>query len=164
MADQNGPKGIIVDEMLIKLGRFLRMAGYHVIIPRGRTDREIASIAMEKDLLLLTRDKDLSNMKGPLSLKIISDNIDEQMKEMTGSKYIGSIRRETTRCPACDSILDMVTDIDIISQLDVPQKVKERQEIFFTCPDCEKIYWKGKHWDRILQILLETGLEPIPYT
>ena len=55
---------LFCDEMLIKLGRWLRVAGYDTRIARqGMSDRQIMQLAREENRCLITRD---SNFEMPL--------------------------------------------------------------------------------------------------
>ncbi|MFO8051622.1 MAG: Mut7-C RNAse domain-containing protein [Thermoplasmatota archaeon] len=155
-------KGLICDEMLKKLTRWLRIAGYDVLSPSAKDDRELARLAMDTDRILITRDKDLSNMRGPITLKIISDDIDEQLEEI-GSNLASSINRSFSRCPLCNGRLVPVQRNDLPDRCSkkIPPKVLHHFRRFYICTECGKIYWRGSHWNNILKRLKDHGFEPI---
>jgi hypothetical protein len=155
--------GFIVDEMLQKLGRFLRIAGFNVLIPRGVQDREMAEMAEKEGMVLLTRDKDLSNMKGLHSIRIISDDVSIQLQELKGRGALKEIMRSSSRCPACNTILSFLSKENILTgdvDLKVPPKVLDHQTSFYLCRGCNKIYWQGRQWEDIAVTLKDIGLLP----
>jgi hypothetical protein len=51
-----------------------------------------------------------------------------------------------TRCTCCNALIEPV---DAAELRDVPQRVGKRQERFWRCPGCERIYWEGSHHRRM---------------
>jgi len=35
----------------------------------------------------------------------------------------------------------------------VPPRVRENNELFYYCPNCEKIYWEGSHTERMRAVI-----------
>jgi hypothetical protein len=134
------------------------MAGYDTIVPIDDDDNAIYGIAKSTGRLLLTRDKDLSNRKGISSLRVHSDDIEGQLLEFI-KDYHASEDRGTTRCPLCNGVLEAIPRDDVVGL--VPLKVQTMHDNFYRCGSCEKIYWSGTHWDRIVQGLSSVGLAPV---
>jgi uncharacterized protein with PIN domain len=155
----------ICDEMLQKLARWLRIAGYDVLSPRDLTDAEIADMAIEQGRVLLTRDKDLARMKGPCSLRILSEDLDKQLEEVFRIYSPRVYTPENSRCPVCNGTLEVINreKVDNAAIFNgIPEKVIGYHDVFFRCRECGKIYWIGKHWDRIKDLLSRFGIDPIP--
>ena len=152
----------LCDEMLRKLARWLRIAGYDVISPVGLTDRELYRISVSNMRVLLTRDRDLSNMKGIESLLIISDDLVTQLREVFDSYPVKDNPPGKSRCPACNGDLVSIRKADLSREDEelIPPGVLEKQSIFLICSGCSKVYWYGKHWEKITSILGEYGLIP----
>ncbi|MGA1820910.1 MAG: Mut7-C RNAse domain-containing protein [Thermoplasmatota archaeon] len=152
----------LCDEMLSKLARWLRMAGYDVISPRGLTDRELNQISVSEGRVLLTRDRDLSNMKGIESLLVRSDDLVTQLAEVFESYPVNDNPPGKSRCPVCNGELVSIrkSDLERKDEMNIPTKVMENQSLFLICSECSKIYWYGTHWEGITSILKEHGLMP----
>jgi uncharacterized protein len=56
-----------------------------------------------------------------------------------------------TRCLECNSSLERVHKASIENQL--PEETKSTYNIFYQCPTCRKIYWKGSHHARMNTII-----------
>lgn len=135
----------IVDHMLGSLARWLRMLGYDSRYEKDLADNEIIEIAEREERIILTRDKDLA--KSSHGFFVSETSLDEQLlavKEAFGLKF----HPDGIRCSVCNGRLIEVDPREI--EDDVPQKPLESCSKFWRCGDCEKIYWDGTHWDRIL--------------
>ncbi len=150
----------ISDLMLGKLCRWLRMAGFDVIFPKDLDDDGLISLSIKTDRFLLTRDKDLSDRKEGRALRILSVDVDDQLEELILAfpDIIG--RSRTSRCPECNSLLEMVDRGSLMDAPNylVPEKVLRYHKTFLLCQSCEKTYWKGTHWVRIESRLRTHGL------
>ncbi|MEA3558393.1 MAG: Mut7-C RNAse domain-containing protein [Candidatus Thermoplasmatota archaeon] len=159
---QTEDQGFVCDEMLKKLTRWLRIAGYNVISPSMKDDGEIAKLSIETDRVLITRDKDLSKRKGPTTLLMISDDLDLQLEEI--KRYIFTIKdpRGRSRCPLCNGDLSYVKRAELTPSMieTIPGRTLSSFDTFFICCECNKIYWKGSHWNRIIERLSKHSMEP----
>jgi uncharacterized protein with PIN domain len=157
-----GKRGFVVDEMLWKLGRFLRIAGFEVSIPRPTDDNELARISIEENKILLTRDRDLSSRKDACSFRIYSDNIILQLRELKEGLDLDDLPREGSNCPACGHYLVIIPGNDLDKRIEsgIPPKVRLKQDPIYFCEKCGKVYWRGKHWEGIARILGEYDLLP----
>ncbi|MFW3147330.1 MAG: Mut7-C RNAse domain-containing protein [Thermoplasmatota archaeon] len=153
----------ICDEMLKKLSRWLRIAGYDVLSPDVDTDEEIVALAMRTGRIVLTRDKDLSNRRGIEALRIVSDELKEQLEEFLLQFPRESFAPGPTRCPLCNGSLRRYKKgkgPNPEMEIDIPSKVKEEMDFFYVCSSCRKIYWEGTHWRRIETLLGPMGMMP----
>ena len=148
--------GLLVDAMLGKLARWLRLLGYDAVYWRDGSDAELAAWARAEGRLIITRDHELAGRRGVKALLITSETLEEQVtqvREALGSRLCIQRPSPLTRCPECNGEL---ADLPrgLASGL-VPAYVWHTQEAFRRCPDCGRIYWKGTHWPG-LQARLET--------
>lgn len=161
--EKRAKNGFIADEMLQKLGRFLRIAGYDVLIPQGVPDRRLAVMSRELNSILLTRDKDLSNTNEAMAFRILSDELGKQLEEMRVNGLFDDVERTETRCPLCGEVLKKMEKgsqpFNEISD-NIPEKVIYHHDTFFSCRGCKKIYWHGRQWEDILKVLDGHGLSP----
>jgi uncharacterized protein with PIN domain len=63
-----------------------------------------------------------------------------------------------TRCSLCNAPLAPVEKQSVQDR--VPPKAFARHDHFWTCRACDKIYWKGTHYDEMLALLRRS--EPRP--
>jgi len=155
-------RGFICDEMLGKLTRWLRMIGYDTLYPRGKTDRDLSELSVSEKRVLLTRDRDLACMRDPLTFFIKEEKVAGQIGEMVELLKSGRVPRGTTRCPMCNGVLSAVQRCNADEFIEeIPDRVKEKAEVFYTCGGCGKVYWEGTHTDSIKKILNRYDMELI---
>ena len=148
----------LADVMLARPGRWLRMFGYDTVIAKEpQTDQELISLAKEQDRVILTRDKTLAaKTQGGKAVKTIyikARTPDKQLEEIVRGLKLKISFPENTRCSQCNGELE-VTTREKVKEL-VPKKVKS--DVFWQCKSCQKVYWKGSHWDRIENVIKKLG-------
>ncbi len=145
----------VVDTMLGDLARWLRMLGYDVVYSRKLMDWQILRIAEKDNRIILTRDRGLHARALKKKLKstlISSDNIEDRLYIVAKKHGIRLyILCDKTRCPICNAPLVKVNKDQIANE--VPKPVYERYYDFWKCPKCGKVYWRGRHWIKIEEIL-----------
>ncbi|MGA1848846.1 MAG: Mut7-C RNAse domain-containing protein [Thermoplasmatota archaeon] len=158
-------RGFICDEMLKKLARWLRMAGYDVLSPVENSDDELVDLSSREDRILLTRDKDLSNRKDANSYRIISDALDEQLIEFLRMFPRENYAPGQTRCALCNGALHYVSGYRIENDQELRNRIPDNVLLYikeyYRCASCGKLYWKGGHWARISERLDRFSLSPI---
>jgi hypothetical protein len=134
------------DEMLGSLARWLRIMGYDTNYEKDRGDDEILRSAQEQGRVLLTRDEELADRAAPLSLYILSDDIDAQLRQVVDA-YNLAADEAMVRCTVCNGELDRTPKEELLGV--VPTGALENHQEFFRCRSCGKVYWKGSHWNNI---------------
>ncbi len=134
----------LADLMLMRLARWLRMAGQDVSNPpEGADDSDLIEIALKEKRTLLTRDKVLARRcekAGIGSLLIISSDLDEQLGELEDAGIVLELNPE--RCTLCNGPLEEVESSEIVGD---PPRLEEGAT-FWRCERCGKLYWQGSHW------------------
>lgn len=146
--------------MLGKLTRWLRLAGEDVVcvndysIPPEKEDQFLLEKAEKDTRILITRDTELYRMAVRKNLRTIlleeKENIAKQLAKI--SEYLGediSINPEESRCPVCNGELEPLEKTEILEK--VPETVLQKNEKFWKCKKCDKIYWPGGHWKKITE-------------
>lgn len=139
----------IVDGMLGKLCRWLRMLGYDTLyLGSSDSDNELIKLALESSRILLTRDFQLyrkalkSNVK---AIYVKSGIVEDQLRQLALDCGIElSMNFNCSRCPLCNHPLKRISVNEISNR--IPESVKLNSKIFWFCDNCSKIYWIGKHW------------------
>jgi uncharacterized protein with PIN domain len=135
-----------VDEMLGSLARWLRIMGYDTTYKKDQGDNEILRSSKEEGRILLTRDEELAARGAPLSLYILSDDIDQQLGQVANAFELVA-NEDMVRCTMCNGELELVPKEELNDK--VPKGALENNQEFFRCKSCGKIYWKGSHWNNI---------------
>jgi uncharacterized protein len=145
---------LLCDHMLGTLAKWLRFMGYDTAYPGPLSDTEILRLASAEDRIVLTRDKELSSRR-PGSVRVRSDDLDEQVREVAsilGLRVIDPL----SRCSVCNVRLETLSPEE--ASTSIPSGVRDRQNVFWRCPSCRRIYWQGSHWTKMIERLNELEL------
>jgi uncharacterized protein len=166
--NQQKEPAFLVDFMLGKLARWLRIFGYDAKYAReGAKDTPQNKAALVLDSLrenriVLTASRALSEKKAWKLILIESGDIAGQLKQAAAEAGIRfSVKKLFTRCAVCNSPIEEVKDKEEVRAL-VPEYVFKTQDVFSRCTGCKKIYWKGTHWDLLLKDLQKAGIKTEP--
>lgn len=140
---------LLLDEMLGKLARELRVLGYDAAYAHGSDDDAILERADREDRLLVTRDRQLADRAGSSALLLETRQVDEQL-ETTIERLELSPSPEAflSRCLECNVELEAAEQPDRLPR-DVPEQPHWR------CPSCDRVYWQGTHARDMLERLAE---------
>lgn len=136
--------------MLLRMARWLRMAGHDVSNPpMDADDLDLMQIAKDEERTLITRDRDLAKRcrrDGVDCILVESSDLDDQLREMVLLGIDLEMRPE--RCTICNGPLREMTESE-------PREVANlaEDEPLWRCESCGKLYWEGSHWARIKERL-----------
>ena len=94
---------LLVDAMLGRLVRWLRLMGYDATYWRDGSDEALIAAAQAEDRLIVTRDHALAGRRGVRALLIAAEGLDEQIAEARTA--LGGAPAPFTRCSACGGAL-----------------------------------------------------------
>jgi hypothetical protein len=115
-------------------------------------DDEIVLASLEEKRAILTKDRGiLKRNEVTHGYFVRSTKVEEQVKEILNRFDLKNEIKEFSRCLECDELLKPIKKETIIDQL--PPKVANSQYEFYRCPVCNKIYWKGMHYLRMLKFI-----------
>jgi uncharacterized protein with PIN domain len=149
-------KRFIVDVMLGRLAKWLRIIGYDTLYFRKIEDSQLIRMAVREGRILLTRDIELFNRGGFQGLLIDSADLKTQLAQVIEEAELRPKIKTSVRCPRCNEGLKAVQREQIRGL--VPKYVYATQREFSRCPRCERIFWRGTHWQRIERRLREMGI------
>ena len=138
----------LCDEMLQRLGSWLRAAGYDTLIESdGRDDYELLREAIAEQRRLLTRDRKLLEYRRAPGHVILleGNNLEACAASLSHQLPIDWLYRPFTRCLVCNTELCLA---DEALRAAVPADVR-RQSGTLYCPTCNKVYWDGSHVRRM---------------
>lgn len=152
----------MVDQMLMRLGRWLRLMGQDVANPDDADDRQLMERAKAENRTLLTRDRRLAeacSKAGISCILIHSAHLEDQLKEIAGRGIF--LELKPLRCTICNYPLRRIEAGEIragemgSSEIGAGERESSEKEIW-QCEGCKKLYWEGSHWRNI-----ETSLDKV---
>jgi len=140
------PPKLLCDEMLMRLGRWLRAAGYDTEQAiNGENDRELFQRAHREDRRLLTRDHKLLEYRHADGAVILlrGNDLDEQVRELGQRLPIDWLYRPLSRCLVCNTQLNSGAPHDASIPDDIDRETLQH------CLGCGRVYWEGSHSRRM---------------
>lgn len=145
-------KRFILDTHLGRLAAYLRTLGFDTIYSNDLLDDELALISAQEERILLTRDH------GLLKHNIVTHGYwvrttlpREQVVEVVNYFDLVPLMIPFRRCVHCNGLLQAVSKELILHRL-LPETRQHHSE-FYICPVCDRIYWKGSHYRRMLNFI-----------
>jgi uncharacterized protein with PIN domain len=133
----------IVDGMLGKLAKWLKILGFDALFLPADDDRILAA-ARREGRTLLTRDRELIRRAGRHpALLIESTTWPDQVRQVLARFDLYGEARPFTRCLECNALLEPFSRA-AAAQI-VPPHVLEKSSSFSLCPGCGRVYWAGTH-------------------
>jgi uncharacterized protein with PIN domain len=142
----------VLDTHLGRLAAYLRMLGFDTIYRNDTADEELAQISSQEGRILLTRDR------GLLKRGVVTHGY--CMRETAPRRQLVEVLRRFDlfgavkpfqRCMRCNGLLRPVPKTSIIHRL--PPRTQRYYDEFRICPGCDRIYWKGSHYQRMQQLI-----------
>ena len=142
----------VLDVHLGKLAAYLRMLGFDAKYRNDYPDQELAQIAGEEERILLTRDRRLlmrSQVQRGHCLRSMVPQ--DQILEVVQRYHLKPYIKPFQRCLHCNGILQEVDKRSIEPRLEPLTRLYYTE--FRICPDCQNIYWKGSHFQRMQKLV-----------
>ncbi len=138
----------IVDAMLGKLAKKLRLLGYDSLYSSSMDDDEIIKLARNEKRILITKDVPLlqkAKKHQIETIQITKEDEIEQFLQINEKATLGefTVSGDNSRCSVCNGELQYTEKNDVSEK--VPRGVLENMNDFWICKDCKKIYWEGTH-------------------
>jgi len=141
----------ICDQMLGTLAKWLRIYGFDTFYADSEmSDNKLIDISKNEKRVLITRDKNLMQMAKKQKIEVIgidSTDINEQIKKVIGNIEFDK-NNVLSRCILCNTKIYELKKNEVKNK--VPKRVFESNEKFWFCQKCKKIYWKGTHYENMI--------------
>jgi uncharacterized protein len=142
-------KHFVIDSMLGKLAKWLRILGFDVRYEQLKNQEQIDAYRRQ-GFLLITRNRKWSGQSRVFWLKA-NDPL-EQLREVVLQVPVAPQEiRLLQRCIRCNDQLEEIAREDAFGH--VPDYVFETHTSFRQCLACQRIYWSGSHPKRVMQRL-----------
>lgn len=137
----------LCDEMLARLARLLRAAGYDAeLASGGERDTPMLRRVKAEGRVLVTRDRELAARAAPAAILLKADGLEAQARALSAALPIDWRRAPFTRCVVDNTPLREATPAEIAR---APQGVRQMGGAFRACPACGRTYWPGSHVKRL---------------
>jgi len=147
----------IVDAMLGKLARWLRMLGHDVIYSTELSDSGLLELAKKENRVLLTKDLELYQRaiaRGIDALYLEGKTEAERLAEVAKRYNLTlEIDMEKSHCPLCNTKLEATPKEQLSGELE--KNTFTYYDKFWKCPNCGQVYWQGAHWKQICNTVKE---------
>ena len=136
----------MVDHMVIKLGKYLRILGYDAAWDGTVRTHELIARANAEHRVFLTRNTHLADQYAEPERVVILKHTDsvQQLNAVVSELQLDTQPRLFSRCVRCNVMLVPVTSKETIKEF-VHPNVYAQYSKFFTCPQCHTVFWKGSH-------------------
>jgi hypothetical protein len=139
----------LCDEMLLRLAKWLRAAGYDTTVAEsGLKKRDLLQGAIFEGRKLLTRNRKFMEIKGSEHVVFLlnSNDMHDWVEALSRQLEVDWCLHPFSRCLICNNELlpGQGPCADIL-----PGYVMEEHIAVFHCPACNKAYWHGGHVQRM---------------
>ena len=142
----------ILDSHLGKLAKYLRMAGFDTLYENNYSDDAIRKIAADESRIIITRDRDLLSYREVTHGYYVRNvHLEEQMAEIVAKFDLYSQMNPFTRCLICNTELKSIAKENVSEGID--EDTKSIFNEFYQCSTCQRTYWKGSHYERMMDFL-----------
>jgi uncharacterized protein with PIN domain len=147
----------LVDGMLGSLNRWLRICGYETEFSRDAPDEELLERGRVMGLILLTRDQTLFReaRRSGMDAFLVEGSNNEERLASVARKYGLVLDPSTALCTICGGRLREAPRDEVAGE--VPNSSLEAYDEFWRCEGCDKVYWRGSHWGRIVEKVSEAS-------
>ena len=139
----------LCDEMLGRLRRYLRAAGYDTQFARnGASDAELLRQCQNEGRHFLTQDTLVREHKAARGIALILPHVplDELAALLDTRFHLDWLSHAFTRCLVDNTLLVAADDAALAR---APQDARRQDEPLCHCPACGRVYWRGSHYKRM---------------
>jgi len=145
------------DSMLGRLAKWLRFLGYDTLFNPKLSKDKLISLSKKENRVFLTKDKKLLKKIDYFDVYIVkNDDFPNRLREIVQEFDLNIKDNLFILCSECNSKVTKIEKSEIENR--IPEKVKLYQEEYWYCNSCDKIYWKGTHYERMKKFLERYGL------
>ncbi len=146
-----------LDVHLGRLARLLRMFGFDALYHNSMEDEELVRVARREKRILLTRDRGLLKRRSVTHGYLVRSLVPRsQLAEVVKRFDLAGSVRPGGRCVSCNIALERVPRERVLPLL--PLAVAREYTEFSECPACHRVFWRGSHWRRMIELAESLGV------
>lgn len=136
------------------------MLGFDTLYRNDYEDAELAEISATENRIVLTRDKGVLMRSLVTYGYYVRKTIPEQqvIEVLQHFNLLNSVK-PFERCMRCNGNIQSIDKSAIADR--IPTRIRQEIDEFHCCTNCQQIYWRGSHFQRMEQAiakLLSAGL------
>jgi uncharacterized protein len=155
--DEANPPCFLCDPSLGGLARWLRAAGYEARLAPGVPGHRLPDEALRRGLVLLTSEAEVLDRRivadGSMVVVWLPSALTTAEQLHLAAVELGLTLREP-RCMACGGGLVPTAKDDVRPR--IPPRTALWKDEYFVCGECDHLFWRGTHWERIAETLRRT--------
>ena len=152
--DEAHPPRLLCDPSLAGLARWLRAAGYEASLAPGVPSHRLPDEALHRGLVLLTTEAEAVDRRiaadGSLVVVWVPSALTMAEQLKMAALDLGLTLREP-RCMACGGALVPTPKERVRPR--IPPRTALWKDDYFVCAECNRLFWRGTHWERIEKAL-----------
>jgi uncharacterized protein len=126
----------------------MRALGLDVFEDLTLSPKEIVHMSRNEKRTILTGSPNLLKRKRVThGIFIRSGNREEQIRRIVDRLSLKDLCRPFSRCLICNTLLEVVAK-DVVWER-IPMKTRRHCNDFARCPSCDRLFWKGTHYEKI---------------
>ena len=142
----------VVDVNLGRLASLLRLLGFDVVWSSDADDETLVEISLDQRRILLTRDRALLKRRIIThGVYVHSDQPEQQTLEVIRRLDLSERLAPFSRCLRCNGELVGVAKDEVVDRL--APLTRRYYSSFSRCADCGRIYWRGSHHARMVELV-----------
>jgi uncharacterized protein len=147
-----GRPRLVLDVHLGRLAAYLRLMGFDTLYRTYCGDPELAAISVAERRILLTRDRGLLKRAEVIyGYWVRHTEPRKQLLEIVRRYDLTAHVDLFSRCLVCNGPLVPVSKEEVRSH--VPPRALVVFNEFHSCAHCERVYWKGSHYRRMMLMM-----------
>jgi len=138
----------VADIHLGRLSKYMRLFGFDTLYFNNLEPGALIEISIQQARVLLTRSWRLLKHKA-MTRGILVREVDPrmQLKAIFQRLDLYAEARPFSRCLSCNGLVEPISKQEVAHRL--PSRVKANYKTFFLCKSCDRVYWKGTHFERM---------------
>jgi uncharacterized protein with PIN domain len=149
-ADAERSPRFLCDPSLGGLARWLRAAGYEAATAPDVAGHRLPDEALRRGLVLITTDAEVLDRRivadGSLRVAWVPSALTTAEQLHMVALDLGLALREP-RCMACGGVLVARAKDEVRPR--IPPRTALWKDDYFVCAGCDRLFWRGTHWERI---------------
>jgi uncharacterized protein with PIN domain len=142
----------VLDVHLGKLAYYLRMLGFDTVYRNDFDDEDLLHIAVAEGRTLLSKDRELlTDERVQRCYRVREKHPRQQLVEVLNRFDLFGCCAPLQRCIRCNVILEPVEKRKVLDLL--PPRVADVYQEFQHCAACDRVYWKGSHYERMMEFI-----------
>jgi uncharacterized protein with PIN domain len=141
-----------LDTHLGRLAIYLRMMGFDALYETSCDDQELSRISAHEKRILLTRDRGLLK-RGEVTYGYCVRETEPRRQLLEVLRRFNLFRSVAPfqRCLRCNALLRPISKESILQRL--PPRTAECNHEFQICPGCDRLYWRGSHYEHMQRFI-----------